>query len=455
MSFRHLVLLCVAVATTLLIVVAQGAPANNFNAILGEELPSLTRNVIADPNIGRPAATSLELTEPSETAPVAIDPSSPEIPPLEIPVPPPRNDRPPTTVPSVPTIRTPSPAGDNIPRGAVNHAGRSLTPTERSRIATFLQSKGISLFSPFTPPNSARFILHDTAGVLSQSFLERERRENRGPLGLGVSIYAPRNSEGVVARPNFYELRRPTTTKFEKAEDILSQSTREGYFRRIWRAAKSAVRQDALDSALNGLGLTEAEMSSERRKATQQLNGGNEKGFTTATWTAEKICDRYSEDQSIALTGDLATACNATAEYFRTRNQRVRESVPIEILQVGTRSQRGNQNSCTAFNSNLQPLPNPPYSQTQYNTTIVQYLRSAAIAGKYPEITTHFLLDKFDRVDAHCDPRCFNVNKVYTSIADLMGHDRGSKYGITPSYGTSSRDNIWWNDRVCYGAPPQ
>jgi hypothetical protein len=453
-SFRHLVLLCVAVATTISIVVAQGSPANNFNVILGEELPSLTRNVIADPNIGMSAETSPELTEPPEIVPVAINSSSPEIPPLEIPVPPPRNDRPPTTVPSVPPIRTPS--GDNIPAGAINHAGRSLTPTERSRIATFLQSKGISLFSPFAPPNSARFILHDTAGILPQSFLDRERRENRGPLGLGVSIYAPRNNEGVVARPNFYEMRRPTTTLFEKAEDILSQSTREGYFRRIWRSAKPGVRQDALDSALNGLGLTETEMSSERRKATQQLNSNtNEKIYTTATWAAEKICDRYNGDRSIAFTGDLEVACRATANYFRTRNQRVSESVPIEILQVGTRSQSGNQNSCTASNSNLQPLPNPPYSQTQYDTTIVQYLRSAAIAGKYPEITTHYALDTF-AADAHCDPRCFNVNKVYTSIADLMGHDRGSKYGITPSYGTRlGRNNIWWNDRVCYSAPPQ
>jgi hypothetical protein len=342
-----------------------------------------------------------------------------------------------------------------IAQGGTNYAGRALAPNERTRLESFLRSKNISTTSPFSPPGNPRFILHDTAVILPPARLERERFEGRGPLGLGVSIYAPRGSNAIVARPNFYELRRPTTTEFEKASDVLNQSRREDLFRRIWRSASADGRRQGLDRALSNLSLRSDEIAKEQKKASDQLSGSS-KIFTTGTWTAETICNIYEGgNRSIAASSDLGAACGAAKNYFNTRNQRVKSSVPIEILQVGAKSDRGNQNSCTGSNGNLIPFSNPPYTQVQYDNVVMQYLRATFLAGKFPETTTHFALD-YGLPDGHCDPRCFNVNKMYRSVSTVMGHPQGSKYGINPSYGKSSgSNNIWWDNNFCHSSPPQ
>jgi hypothetical protein len=342
-----------------------------------------------------------------------------------------------------------------IAQGSTNYAGQALSANEQNRLESFLRSKNISTASPFNPPGNPRFILHDTAVILPPARLEKERFEGRGPLGLGVSIYAPRASSAVVARPNFYELRRPTTTEFEKASDILNQSRREDLFRRIWRSTNANGRRQGLDRALSNLNLQPDEIAKEQKKAVDQLEK-NTKIFTTGTWTAETICNIYAGgDKSIALSSDLDTACSAARNYFNTRNQRVNNSVPIEILQVGAKSSQGNQNSCTASNGNLIPFSNPPYTQLQYDNVVIQYLRAAFLAGKFPETTTHYALDH-GLPDGHCDPRCFNVNKMYKSVSMVLGHPVGSRYGMNPSYGKSSgTNNIWWDNRFCHSAPPQ
>jgi hypothetical protein len=236
-----------------------------------------------------------------------------------------------------------------IAQGGSNYAGRALAPNERTRLESFLRSKNISTTSPFSPPGNPRFILHDTAVILPPARLEKERFEGRGPLGLGVSIYAPRGSNAIVARPNFYELRRPTTTEFEKASDVLNQSRREDLFRRIWRSTNSAGRRQGLDRALSNLGLQSDEIVKEQKKAVDQLESSS-KIFTTGTWTAETICNIYEGgNKSIAASSDLGAACGAAKNYFTVRNQRVNNSVPIEILQVGAKSDQGNQNSCTGI----------------------------------------------------------------------------------------------------------
>jgi hypothetical protein len=150
----------------------------------------------------------------------------------------------------------------------------------------------------------------------------------------------------------------------------------------------------------------------------------------------------------------LGAACGAAKNYFIVRNQRVNSSVPIEILQVGAKSDRGNQNSCTGNNGNLIPFSNPPYTQVQYDNVVMQYLRATFLADKFPETTTHFILDH-GLPDGHCDPRCFNVNKMYRSISTVLGHPQGSKYGMNPSYGKSSgSNNIWWDNNFCHSSPP-
>jgi hypothetical protein len=340
----------------------------------------------------------------------------------------------------------------------MNHSGRTLTSSERDRIATYLRSRSITIAPTADVRSDARFILHDTSVIMSSSVLDRERQIGRGPLGLGVNAYLPRENSVVLARPTFYEARRPTTTEFEKASDILPKPERERLLRTVWRSTTGNARRQALDNALVNLNLTSSEIAKEQREASAKLAASSGRIFTTATWSVENICTRYnSGDRSVVSPGaeaSLRSACGTLTNYFNIRNSRVRSAVAAEIIQAGVRSERGNQNTCDAGNSNIAGFANPPYSENQYNYTLGIYLRAALSAGKFPQMTTHFALDAFDP-EAHCDPRCFNLTKLYGSIASVMGHARGSSYGIVPSYGTRlGTNNIWWNDRICRGSAP-
>jgi hypothetical protein len=388
---------------------------------------------------------------PSDTLSQQITPpalsTQPEAP-VTIPVPSPQS-------PSIPA--TPAPT---IPLSPVNHANRTLTPVERDKISAYLRDRKIATALLLTPPTDPRFILHDTSVLMSASALERERLAGRGPLGLGVNNYLPRDANAVLARPNFYEARRPTTTEFEQASDIIVRADREKLFRQVWAATNGTARRQALDTALTNLGLTPSEIAKEQKEAQTKLSASSGRVFTTATWAVESICDRYNNGESAdILINDskeetLSNACGTLTNYFNIRNARVRSSVTTEIVQVGARSEKGNQNTCDARNSNIAAFPNPAYSENQYERAQALYLRAALSAGKYPQTTTHFALDTFDS-GGHCDPRCFNLTKLYNSIATTMGHAQGSTYGITPSYGTQTKtNNIWWNDRICHAPRP-
>jgi hypothetical protein len=385
-------------------------------------------------------ALSQKITSPALSTP-------PEAP-VTIPVPSPQSPRIPTT---------PAPT---VPLSPVNHANRLLTPDERDKISAYLRDRKIAISLLLTPPADPRFILHDTSVLMSASALERERLAGRGPLGLGVNNYLPRDANAVLARPNFYEARRPTTTEFEKASDIVGRDDRERLFRQVWNATNSTARRQALDTALTNLGLTPKEIATEQKEAQTKLSASSGRIFTTGTWAVESICTRYNngESEDILINDSkeetLSNACGTLSNYFTIRNNRVRSSVATEIVQVGARSEKGNQNTCDARNSNIAAFPTPPYSNNQYDRAQALYLRAALAAGRYPQTTTHFALDTFD-AGGHCDPRCFNLTKLYNSIATTMGHAQGSTYGITPSYGTQTKtNNIWWNDRICHSPHP-
>ncbi len=391
-------------------------------------------------------ANAQRITSPGLTTPIDTpNPSEIQIP---IPVPPPRNPLPRGTTPA-PTASPP-----NFP---TNHTGRSLTASERNKITAYLRSRNISPAAANSPPDP-RFILHDTSIILPPERLDRERQQGRGPLGLGVNAYLPADDSQVIARPNFYELRRPTTTEFEKANDIIAVSDRERLFRQVWQATTSNARRQGLDTALANLGLSSSEIAKEQQAAADKLAASSGRIYTTATWTIESICNSYNRgDRSVAIPDredSLSSACGTLSTYFNVRNSRVRSSVAVEILQVGVDSEQGNQNTCDPNNGNISTLPNPAYSENQYDRTLTLYLRAALAAGKFPQITTHFALDTFAS-DAHCDPRCFNLTKLYQKSAAVLGHASGSTYGIKPSYGTQlGPNNIWWDDRICHDAPP-
>lgn len=420
--------------------------------------PTIIAQRITSPGLTTPIPTQVPapiLVPSPSTTPTSTPIPTPSEPQIPIPVPPPKNPgttNPPPTTP--PPTSTPTPTPPQFP---TNHSGRTLAPSERDRIVAYLRSRNISTMST-NPQPDARFILHDTSVIFPPSAIERERRAGKGSLGLGVNAYLPRANAAVLARPNFYESRRPTTTEFEKASDILNQTDRERLMRRVWQSATGDARRQALDTALANLNLSSSEVATEQREASAKLSAASGKIFTTATWSIEAICTRYNNgDRSVIASGredGLRSACGTLTNYFNIRESRVKSSVAAEIIQAGVRSERGNQNTCDARNSNIATFPNPPYSDNQYNYALGFYLRAVVGAGKFPQLTTHFALDTFDP-QAHCDPRCFNLTKLYSSIAAVMGHAQGSMYGITPSYGPKlGTNNIWWNDRLCHGSAP-
>ncbi len=413
---------------------------------------------ITSPGLTKPLPQSSPTSPPTRTTIPTTTPS-PE-PQVIIPVPAPRNPLPSSANPptSTPVPPTGTPPIDSPPQVPTNHTNRVLLPAERDKIAAYLRSRSLSSSSSVAPTTDTRFILHDTSVIMAPSTLDRERQLGRGPLGLGVNAFLPRENTAVIARPNFYEPRRPTTTEFEKASDILVKPERERLLRQAWRATNETARRQALDTALANLSLSSGEIASEQKEARGKLAAASGRIYTTATWSVESICTRYnSGDKSLVNPGQeasLRSACAPLTNYFNIRNSRVKSTVAAEIIQVGARSERGNQNTCSASNANIATLPTPPYSDNQYGSALGLYLRAALAAGKFPQLTTHFALDTFDP-GGHCDPRCFNLNKLYNSIASTMGHAQGSSYGLTPSYGTrSGTNNIWWDNRICHGSAP-
>jgi hypothetical protein len=145
---------------------------------------------------------------------------------------------------------------------------------------------------------------------------------------------------------------------------------------------------------------------------------------------------------SAATAPNLEGACNRLAPLFTARAARIGSTVNVEIVQ-----ERGTDCLATAA-----ATPLSPYTDNQFQSVKRLYLRAALETGTFPEITTHFLIDR--GIGDHCDPRCFNVNRLYSLIAAAFGHRAGSLYGITPSYGTAAPHNIWWYDRVCGGSHP-
>jgi hypothetical protein len=429
-----------------------------FKSIVLFSLPIITTIAIVSTSVATPSQTIAQrITSPGLSTPTATPapPVSPPPPaPLEepsviIPVPLPKNPLPGS---STPTSSSP-------PKFGTNHTNRVFSAGEREKIIAYLRSRNLSSSPTVNNLPAPRFILHDTSFIMSPSLLDRERRSGRGPLGLGVNAYLPSQNNLVIARPNFYETRRPTTTEFEKASDILDRQDREELLRKAWKSTTVVARNQALDKALANLDLSSAEIAAEKAGAIEKLAADSGRIFTTATWAVEGICSRAnSGDRSVAAPNkqdSLSDACGFLGDYFKIRNSRVKSAVAVEIIQVGAMSETGSQNTCSASNPNIATLPNPPYSDNQYNSTLALYLRAALAAGKFPQATTHFALDVFDP-EAHCDPRCFNLTKLYNSISSVMGHARGSSYGITPSYGTrGGTNNIWWDDNICHGTAPQ
>ena len=270
--------------------------------------------------------------------------------------------------------------------GVSDNAGKPLSENEKKAIK--LAQPDLATSSPLASVEGPKFLLHDTSSPVSSSTIESEKRQGRGPLGKGVSAYVPRSGDATIARPNFYETNRPTTTDYEKASDIIKEAPREKEFRQVWSAAAPTERTNALDRALDGLGLSPTEITSEKKKAQDELNSSSGKIFTSASWTIREICRKIGQTgvKGVALPAkeaDLTHGCTTLAPYFSTREARVGSLVTVEIVQAGVKSDKGSQNTCDPDNPNIAPIPSPPYSDSQYSEIVKLYLRSALLAGRF------------------------------------------------------------------------
>ncbi len=352
-----------------------------------------------------------------------------------------------------------------------------------------------ALIAPGTVQST--FILHDTSASVSAAGIKAQVNENRGPLGKGVSAYAPRDAAPAITRP-FFETFRPTTTEYEKALDVFAtddekkknefkpdvlKARRDAAFRKVWKAVDPAVQRTLVESALSGSQLTPAELKTEVEGKDVKTTTGtkHEPGaleqlsdpaatatiYTSATWTIQLIAfaARLWNFLAVAIAApgkasDLIAASAEVEPYFAARNALTSTTNTVEIVQPGASAagkKAGHKNTCLPNSPLNQKFSSPSYSDTQYDSVRDLYLRAAVRTTIFPYITTHRAVD--EKYGGHCDPRCFNLGTLYDRIATTLGHRKGSSlYGIEPSYGTKPGTSVWWDEganSVCAEAKPK
>ncbi|CCI34818.1 MULTISPECIES: hypothetical protein [Microcystis] len=342
-------------------------------------------------------------------------------------------------------IFNPSTVGENL-------AGKSLDELEKQKIAEFLQIAPPE--TELTLDRTPLFILHDTAWSMTAGNIEEQKKYARGPMKLGPNVYIPRKPNSrdrdildSIARP-FFERHRPTATFYEQAAEMLPADTRDQLVRQLWQLTPETIRVKGFALALAGVPLSTRSAPELEKRARIWLNTPSEAVFrrlvkeyptnyfdgakSTALWATEAICQQLSHPN-----------CDRLQPVFAERNRRVISSVNIELVQA--------PGSHCLTKGRLQPLPG--YSDFQYQQTAKYYLLAALQTGQLPQIVSHFAVDSFlinQGKYPHCDPRGFDLQRLYNLISQALGYDPGTVYGIVPRYGTNiiAGDNIWWHNQV-------
>jgi N-acetyl-anhydromuramyl-L-alanine amidase AmpD len=354
-----------------------------------------------------------------------------------------------------------------------NQAGEEVNE-EKNNIAALIKTAGSRGATPRARPMKKTFVLHDTAGLSGEGYIKSEQTRGRGPLAKGVTAWVPREAAAEMTRPSFFETRRPSTTVFERALDHFAQSKEEAnppwtdekirllterrnkLFREVWNAVTTASQTGALNAALpvgekspDKLSQTEKEDQIGGKKtgpdkttgAIAQLSAKSGDIETAGGWAIEEICKNVGAPGWAAAAKPrqeevLKAACRVLGPYFAERQIRIGSTVNVEILQHAEDTD----------------IPDPPYTEKQYTDVAEIYLRAARVDGRFPFITTHYFLD----AGHHRDPRCFNVDFLYSKIATTIGHPVDCTYGVETSYGTADgTDKVWWTKAACHGPPPK
>jgi hypothetical protein len=361
----------------------------------------------------------------------------------------------------------------NCPEGficfIITNGPKQHTPLSAADKAAITQATGAT-----APPGTLtfskdgpRFVLHDTATsygppATEKTHLDRVKAQGSTPVGEGAAAYVTAAGAPFQAHSKFYNAQRPTATEFERGNDLMDLKTRETNMQLIW-SLTDPTQQDAAIAAYLALysGLAAKDITAETTKAKNNLDsskttpdGKGAKVFTTAGGAVSQICDAVAAKgaKAIAVAGQdaaLDAACKVMRPVFAARSTRVAESTNVEIIaDKGTDCDASS--AATAFT---------PYVPAAYDAVANLYLKAALEAGQFPEITSHYFLDSttpagspgpVTKSQNRCDPRCFDLDLLYSKIATLLGHAKGSTYGVPAIYGTTwGTSTIWWPQQVC------
>ena len=155
--------------------------------------------------------------------------------------------------------------------------------------------------------------------------------------------------------------------------------------------------------------------------------------MTTATGAVSQICEDVAAGGAakVAVKGQeaaLTTACATIKPVLDARKTRIADTTNVEII-----ASKGSD--CDASSS---ATPFGGYVPAAYDAVAKLYALAALEAGQFPEITTHYFLDSttppgspgpVTKSQNRCDPRCFDLDRLYAKIAAILNHPAGTTYG--------------------------
>ncbi len=394
--------------------------------------------------------------------------------------------KPPTQTSGAPVKKAGDPVDDDVPK-----------------MKAHLAKDNVEEGKPLAEPRGTTFVLHDTSGSSSTKALEQHVKQGHGLLGKGVAAWIPRDEGPIIARPDFYESQRPSTTEWEKATNVFEKpedkrlkmgeakqevwmKRRDALLRQVWNATSKDVRDSAMEAALTGL--SPQELGDEKKgddekyrktrakefKApieNQMKTGSREKIWTAGAWTVEEICNRQrvaeppTEEQvaksstELKQEQDVKTGCASLLLFFAERKKRVSNIVSVEIIQPGVMRVEDKQSTenekAKVENREPKKVSVSPNTCRPENLDIIPLKDPPYSDQQYRSVRTLYIraaliAGKFPTVtthyavdafiDGHCDPRCFNLTSLYRLIAETLGHAKESAYGIKPIYGIKADD---------------
>jgi hypothetical protein len=202
------------------------------------------------------------------------------------------------------------------------HQNQPLSKEDIAAIDAYLAKAGLAADTPATV-QAPTVLLHDTSAGVNAKAISEQQSLGRGPLGGGVAAYVPATGPAQLARPRFFETRRPSTTEFEKDIEAFAvpgdekmtmakraaawKDRRDKLFRDAWNAARKEAQDKAAERALGG-SLTESEKKEQiegnRKKKSEHVtglaselkHGSTDKVMTAASWAVEELCRQVAAE---------------------------------------------------------------------------------------------------------------------------------------------------------------